>query len=71
MGHYSDNMAEKGLKINFEVTEKGSYITIISPKLGEAEYMGMSYDIPYLISILNILLDRSVHLSGKDVRINE
>lgn len=62
-------MAEKGLKITIEAQDNGTYIVIHSPKTGDSEYMGMSYDIPYLISALNIMLDRSVLLCGKDVRV--
>lgn len=62
-------MAEPGLKVTIELTDKGQYIVINSPKTGESEYMGMSYDIPYFISILNIILDRAVLLSGKDIRV--
>lgn len=61
-------MIDKGVVVKFELEDNGTYITIKSPK-GESEYMGMSYDIPYLISVLNIMLDRSVHISGKDVRV--
>ena len=59
-----------GVKIEFEATADGYYIKINSPKNGNAEYMGMSYDLPYFISILNIMLDRAVLLDGKDIRIS-
>ena len=58
------------LKVTFELTKEGHYITINSAKHGEAEYMGMSYDIPFIISILNNMLDNSVLLSGKDIRVS-
>ena len=60
---------DKGIKVTFELVQDGAYITINSSKTGESEYMGMPYDIPYLISVLNIMLDRSVHLSGEDMKV--
>ena len=59
-----------GLKIELEATADGYYIKINSPKNGTSEYMGMSYDLPYFISVLNIMLDRSVLLGGKDMRVH-
>jgi hypothetical protein len=63
------NNERVGIKVTFELEEDGYYITVNSKKHGESEFMGMSYDLPYFISILNIMLDRAVHLSGKDVRV--
>ena len=60
---------DKGIKISFELVQDGTYITIDSKQTGVSEYMGMPYDIPYLISVLNIMLDRSVHLSGEDIKV--
>ena len=61
---------DKGIKVTFELVQDGAYITVNSKATGESEYMGMSYDIPYLISVLNIMLDRSVHLSAHHTRVS-
>ena len=56
------------LKIYIETDGNGIYLKVITEKLGDTEYMGMKYDMSFLFATLNIMLDNSILLSGKDVR---